>query len=88
MTLKGVGYKESGCYYRESVSNLRSHHRMSCFPFIEDHEVSSWRSSQVHDFHYGFLGFHLWRRHRVLHPQISSSEYSQTVIHHSLILFY
>jgi hypothetical protein len=40
LTLKGVAYKESGCYYREATSNHRSHNRMNCFPFVEDHEVS------------------------------------------------
>lgn len=41
MTLKGVGFKEAGCYYMEQLLNNRSHHRMNCYPFVEANQVST-----------------------------------------------
>lgn len=40
-TLKGVIFKETGCYYGEIVqSEATAYRRMNCFPFVEPHDVS------------------------------------------------
>jgi len=40
LALKGVVFKETGCYYTNSFNKNVSYERMNCFPFIESHDVS------------------------------------------------
>jgi hypothetical protein len=37
--LRGVGFKESGCYMPDMMGFKSAAERMNCYPFVEEHEV-------------------------------------------------
>jgi hypothetical protein len=39
--LRGVGFKESGCYMPDMMGLKSAAQRMDCYPFVEEGEVSS-----------------------------------------------
>ena len=46
--LRGVVFKETGCYLPDELTPRRIHRRMQCFPFVEDGEVNFDRTINFH----------------------------------------